>query len=278
MDAAHRFRVLTLAIVSCAAALLLAAGFALAAAGPGHSRARCPRCWHPGVHATFQIQFAGTLKPKVRATAFEVDAFDTTKAQVRLLKHDHHVPVCYVDGGTWESWRPDHAQFPASVIGAADAGWQGENWLDIRQTDILLPIMRARMRMCVHKGFRAVDVDNADAYTNTTGFPLTATDQLRYNRAMADAAHALHLSIALKNDGAQVPELLRWYDFAVVESCVDYDECAPYHRFVRARKPVFLLEYDLPLGRFCPEARKLGFFAQRKRLSLSAWRQPCPKQ
>jgi hypothetical protein len=41
--------------------------------------------------------------------------------------------------------------------------------------------MRARVEMCRSKGFNAVDFDNVDAYTNDTGFHLTAAEQRAYD-------------------------------------------------------------------------------------------------
>ena len=48
---------------------------------------------------------------------------------------------------------------PKIVLGASN-GWPGEKWLDIRRTDILLPIMHDRMQnWCKDKGFDAIEPD-----------------------------------------------------------------------------------------------------------------------
>ena len=72
--------------------------------------------------------------------------------------------------------------------------------------DVLGPLLEARMDLCRDKGFDAVEADNVDGYANRTGFPLTAADQLRFNRFLAAAAHARGLSIGLKNDLDQVAD------------------------------------------------------------------------
>src|SRR2546423_58618 len=82
-------------------------------------------------------------------------------------------------------------------------------------------------------------VDNVDGYTNATGFPLTAADQLRFNRWLAREAHKRRLAVGLKNDPGQVRKLARAFDFAVVEQCFQYDECRAFSPFVRKRKAVF---------------------------------------
>jgi hypothetical protein len=67
------------------------------------------------------------------------------------------------------------------VLGRNLDGWPGERWLDIRRIGALRPIMKARIAKCARKGFDAVEPDNIDGYQNRSGFPLTGSDQLRYN-------------------------------------------------------------------------------------------------
>ena len=81
------------------------------------------------------------------------------------------------------------------------------------------------------------------AYHNRTGFAVNATEQLDYNRFLADEAHARGLAVALKNDVEQVPELVDWFDFTVNEECADYDECDTLRPFVQADKAVLHAEY-----------------------------------
>lgn len=230
--------------------------------------------WRPSPRDTFQIQFAGTLDLSVDAQVYEVD-YEVEAAVVSELHARGRRAVCYFNAGAWEEWRPDADAFPARVLGKPLAGWPGERWLDIRRLDALAPIMVARMKVCRDKGFDAVDPDNVNGYTNPSGFPLKARDQLRYNRWLAATAHRLGLGIALKNEGEQAKALEPAFDFAVVESCFTYRECDLYLPFVRARKAVFAIEYVLPPARFCTEARKLGIQALFKRRELGAYRVGC---
>jgi hypothetical protein len=82
-----------------------------------------------------------------------------------------------------------------------------------------------------------------DGYSNTSGFSLTPEDQLAYNRYLANEAHQRGLSIGLKNDLDQVPQLVEYYDFAVNEQCFEYDECEALSPFIDAGKAVFNAEY-----------------------------------
>lgn len=206
---------------------------------------------------------------------FNVDLFDVPQSTVADLRGRGRAVVCYMSAGTWEDWRPDAALFPESVKGSSN-GWPGERWLDIRRLDVLGPIMEARLDLCRDKGFVGVEVDNIDGYSNRTGFPLTAADQLAFNRFLAAAAHARGLSIGLKNDVEQAAALEPVFDWAINEECARYRECELLLPFIRAGKAVFHVEYDLDTSQFCPLTVGLGFSSMRKHLDLDAWRQYCP--
>jgi hypothetical protein len=257
------------------AAPLLAALTLLAACGaaaPGARVTTAPQ--PPPVRASWQWQLDGRLDPSVPARVYDVDGFDASRATVARLHREGRYVVCYVSVGAWERWRPDAARFPPAALGA-DNGWPGERWLDIRRIEALAPILRTRFARCRAKGFDAVEADNVDGYANDSGFPLTAADQLRFNRWVARAVHAQGLAVALKNDLEQAPALARHFDFAVLEQCFQYRECERARPFLQAGKAVFDAEYALSTADFCPQARRLGINAIRKRLDLGVWRAPC---
>jgi len=174
---------------------------------------------------------------------YDVDGFDASAALVSAMHARNIHAICYIDAGTWENWRSDAGSFPASVLGSTN-GWPGEKWLDIRQISVLAPIMTARFQMCKSKGFDAVEPDNIDGYTNSTGFPLKGSDQIAYNEWIATTVHGLGMSVALKNDGDQIATLLPFFDFDINEQCVQYSECAMLTPFVSAGKAVFETEYN----------------------------------
>jgi glycosyl hydrolase family 114 len=247
---------------------------------------RCGPCWRPHVKASWQIELSSVPSPPfARVAVIESDGFDTPASVVTALHRSHpgRGAVCYIDAGTWEDWRPDAGRFPKDLLGKNDGGWPGERWLDIaRIGGALGQVMRARAAMCKDKGFDAVDFDNVDGYSNDTGFSLTAGQQLRYDVFLANTAHRLGLSVALKNDLPQIPVLVRYFDFAVSEQCFQYHECLSSQNggygldeFTRAHKAVFEIEYSLERSQFCPAAIRDHFNAMRKHLSLGPWRQPC---
>jgi hypothetical protein len=231
--------------------------------------------WIPPPNTTWQWQLTTPVDLSVDAQLFDIDLFDNAASVVSALHARGRHVACYLDAGTLEPGRPDSGDFPASVVGKELPDWPGEHWLDVRRLDILGPLLERRLDLCRQKGFDAVEPDNIDAYANDSGFPLTADDQLRFNRFLAAAAHARGLSVGLKNDLDQAAALQPAFDWALNEQCFQYHECDRLQPFVRAGKAVFVAEYELDPASFCPAARSAGLMAMRKRLSLDAWREVC---
>ncbi|WP_197701716.1 endo alpha-1,4 polygalactosaminidase [Micromonospora echinospora] len=208
---------------------------------------RCPDCWRPPLQVSWNWVIAGVPKPPFRdVDIYDIDGFEASSADVAALHRAGIRVICYISVGSYEDWRPDAGQFPVSLLGQNLDGWAGERWLDVRgisPTSPLGRIMAARIDMCRAKGFDAVEFDNMDGYVNRTGFPLTAADQLAYNRFLADTAHARGLSTVLKNDLDQIDDLVDYFDMALNEECSRYDECGEYRPFIAAGKPVLHAEY-----------------------------------
>ncbi|MFC5853326.1 endo alpha-1,4 polygalactosaminidase [Streptomyces chlorus] len=230
--------------------------------------------WRPRPGLDWQWQLDGRADLSAEVPVYDIDGFENTAADVARLHRDGRKVICYVNVGAWEDFRPDQDAFPRSVLGRTN-GWQGERWLDIRRIAVLKPIMERRFDMCRDKGFDAVEPDLVEGYDHDTGFPLTAADQIRYNRMIADIAHERGLSVGLKNDLPQIPHLVDDFDFAVNEECAQYGECAELTPFIEAGKAVFHVEYAESTGEFCAESRELRLSSMRKKLELGVWRDPC---
>lgn len=236
-----------------------------------------PPWWQPPPRTTWQIQInGGHIVLSYEAQAYEVDLFDTPAETIAQLHRLGRKVICYFSAGTYEDWRPDADRFLGhGIVGQPLEDWPGERYLDIRRLDVLGPILQARLDLAVKKGCDAVDPDNVQNFQEATGFALTAADQLRFNRWLAEQAHARGLSIGLKNDREQIPDLLPLFDFAVDEECFTYGECRPLLAFVQAGKAVFEIEYELSPAAFCPQANTWGFSALIKPWDLSPQRFDC---
>jgi hypothetical protein len=221
--------------------------------------------WYtPSMSVTWQWQLQGTVNTSYDVEIYDIDLFDNSATSIASLQTAGHEVVCYFSAGSYEDWRPDTGDFLAADLGDS-SGWPGESWIDIRSSNVR-SIMQARLDLAASKGCDGVEPDNVDGYTNNTGFPLTAADQLDYNRFLAAEAHARGLGIGLKNDLEQAAELVSNFDFAINEECHDYDECDLLQVFIAADKPVLNAEYADTAAQassravtLCPQARAEAF-------------------
>ena len=224
--------------------------------------------YQPPLDVSWQLQLQGTPQLDVAASLYELDLFDTSAQTITTLHSQHRKLLCYFSAGSLEEWRPDASRLPSEVLGAPLAGWPGEVWLDIRTSEVR-ELMRTRLQLARDKGCDGVDPDNVDGYLQNSGFALNAADQLDYNRFLAREAHALGLTIALKNDLQQIPALVSSFDLAINEQCHAYQECQLLTPFVQAGKPVLNIEYDERFmvdaqsqQQLCDEAAQLGLQTQ----------------
>lgn len=133
--------------------------------------------------------------------------------------------------GERESW-PDDLLLHSGGEPVFDPDWPDEALLDTstddrrqRVADIVAPWIEG----CAEAGFDAVEFDNLDSYTRSDG-ALTFDDNLALAGLLVDVAHASNLAAGQKN-AAEEAALLReraGFDFAVVEECGAYDECAAF--------------------------------------------------
>ncbi|HZD80318.1 MAG TPA: endo alpha-1,4 polygalactosaminidase [Actinomycetota bacterium] len=208
---------------------------------------------------------------------------------------DRHV-IGYVTAGDIERWRPDYEQF-IDFDRRCDGCLRGkpfskrfpdEYWANLNkgqgQFAFMLQMLRARTDRVAATGFDGIEYDIVDTYDQgrqTTGFKISAQRQLAYNRALARMAHADGLSVALKNDGGQIQELLHSFDFAINEQCFQYDECAGggypspgWRAFIEAGKAVFQAEYRLQPRDFCRKANRWDFSSIVKSRDFSLYALP----
>jgi hypothetical protein len=227
-----------------------------------------PTLWQPEPGTRWQWQLSGTINTSWDVAMYDIDLYETPQATIDLLHQEGRVVICYFSAGSWESYRDDADDFPPEVLGNVLDGWEDERWLDIRRIDLLAPIMEARFDTAVAKGCDGVEPDNVDGYINDSGFDLTYNDQLAYNIWLATEAHERYLSIGLKNDLDQIPDLVDHFDWALNEQCFQYKECDLLLPFIDAGKAVFGVEYQGDPLIYCPKAMARGFSWLTKKLNL----------
>lgn len=227
--------------------------------------------WQPEPLTTWQWQLSEDINTDYDVTMYDIDLFDTPQETIDALHEDGRIVICYFSAGSYEDWRDDADDFPESILGNDYDGWEGEIWLDIRELDLVQPIMQARLEVAVEKDCDGVEPDNIAAYDEDTGFDLSYDDQVAYNIWLAETAHELGLSIGLKNGSEMVDDLVEIYDWALVEECFFYEFCEDFTSFIDAGKAVFVTEYvenGMPPEDYCEEAVELQFSTLTKTLEL----------
>ena len=212
--------------------------------------------YRPAADVTWQWQLTGVINTGYDVEIYDVDLFDTPSATLRSLHGEGRRVLCYFSAGTAEDWRPDYGDFEACALGDAVDGWPGEVWLDIRSQTVV-DVMSARLDLAVERGCDGVEPDNVDGYTNDPGFPLSPSDQLAFNKWLANEAHARDLAVALKNDLDQVGDLVGFFDLALNEQCHVYDECDALRPFLSRGKPVLNAEYAISASQAASQASSL---------------------
>ncbi len=210
---------------------------------PGVPAAITDGQWYrPTVAATWQWQLQGTVNTGYSVDLYDIDLFNSSATLIQQLQTAGRRVICYFSAGSFEPFRSDASRFQPEELGSVLEGFSDERWLDVRSSNVL-EIMKSRLDLAVQKGCDGVEPDNVDGYQNASGFPLTASDQLLFNRRIANEAHVRDLTVGLKNDLDQIAALLAYFDFSVNEQCHEFAECDLLTSFVTAGKPVFNAEY-----------------------------------
>jgi len=209
------------------------------------------------------------------AEVVDIDAFAATPELVANLKAEGKTVIAYLSVGSVENFRPDAGDFFQILIGNEYEGFPDENWLDIREINLLAPIMEARLDMIASKGFDGIEPDNINGYQNNTGFNLTQENAIAYCRYLIEQAHLRDLSIGQKNAEELIPTLVDEFDWFLAEDAYVEDFYQQLTPFITAEKAVFLVEYTDRISEanfqsmVCPEASARNYSAVLKDRDLT---------
>jgi hypothetical protein len=201
---------------------------------------------------------AFALPPENGGLDYQLGGAYTPPVGVTIVSRDHADPparglynICYVNGFQIQpdeltAWMRDH---PALILRDAS----GQPVVDPDWQEVLIDVSTAAKRAeaasvigawidgCARAGFAAVEIDNLDSYTRSTGL-LTADNAVAAERLFADRAHAAGLAIAQKNASELVPRRAEMgTDFVVAEECNHYHECDAYRASYGTH--VLMIEY-----------------------------------
>ncbi|MFF9410368.1 endo alpha-1,4 polygalactosaminidase [Streptomyces anandii] len=141
--------------------------------------------------------------------------------------------ICYVNAyqaqpnETWDSSLLLHDANGNVVV---DTQWN-EPLLDITtaaKRTAIMDVVGPWIDGCASSGFDAVEPDNYDSYERSQGL-ITTSNAEAFMSLLVARAHSHNLAIAQKNTLALAPDRQALgLDFAVVEECGAYTECADY--------------------------------------------------
>jgi hypothetical protein len=204
--------------------------------------------WLPSQGMTWNYVLGNDID--VNSETANVVDIDIRKTEAINKLHKKGIKViCYFSVGTLESFRDDYPQFLAvkGLVKNRYDDWPDERWLDFRVEGIK-PLLKNRMKSAVSKNCDAIEVDNLDGYqmdeVKSWSKPLTKKDTIVFAKWLSTTAHGLGLSIGLKNVAGLIDELTSYYDFAINEECIKYNECSLYKNFLRTGKAVFGVTYN----------------------------------
>ena len=189
-----------------------------------------------GAHAWFDYQIGGAYNPSLGTRVVSRDWYYGT-----ALWTESSYSICYINAfqtqpdGNGE--RPDlTSNWPSEVVmtGMEDPEWGGEFLIDIstpEKREIAAAHVLKMVATCEDKLFAAVEFDNLDSFTRYTPSPFTKDDTVEYAKLLVKGAHIIGLAVAQKNtleliDTGDYKAI--GFDFALVEECGTYDECAAF--------------------------------------------------
>jgi len=156
--------------------------------------------------------------------------------------------ICYLSVGTIADYDPDKADYEAvpGLVKTRYGQWPKERWVDYRLEGIK-PLIRNRMKRAVSIGCDGIEPDNLGGYTHdevkSWSNPLTKDDAIKYAKWLSNTAHDMGISIGLKNVLGILETVGSYFDYAINESCILWNECYRYKNFLNSGKAVFGVTY-----------------------------------
>ncbi|MFJ9392065.1 endo alpha-1,4 polygalactosaminidase [Nocardioides sp. NPDC101246] len=213
----------------------------------------------PPTDGVFDYQLGGTADHLSDGTRIDVVARDATAAPL-----DGAYNVCYVNGFQTQpdaDWSEHSSALLRDASGepVRDPDWPDELILDpstASAREAILEVVAPVISDCADAGFDAVEIDNLDTWTRFDA--ISQEGALALAESYVSAAHDEGLAIAQKNaaEAARPAHDDLGFDFAVVEECGAYSECAAYtdvygDHVLQIEYPDSLAEADLTFADVC---------------------------
>lgn len=186
------------------------------------------------------------VQPSANDSVVLLDGFDASASDVAKWKNQGKIVIGYISVGSWEDWRPDVKQWPLETIGPVMDHWPREKWLNLSNWQKVQPVMTARLNMLKQKGFDGYEGDNisvTDQFKSKSSQKEFADENIAYAKWIASAAHSMGMLAILKNADEYASALQPYYDGAIKEEAIKYDEWDNFYPFLDNNKPVWIFEY-----------------------------------
>lgn len=184
----------------------------------------------PPTNGGFDYQLGGAYPPPDGVTIVVRDRTEPPAAGLYSICYVNGFQIQPEDETLFMTMHPDLILRDAGGDPVIDSGWD-EMLVDTR-TDAkrreLAALVGSRIAGCRASGFDAIEIDNLDSYSRSTGL-LDEDDAVATMRLFADSAHAQHMAIAQKNATELVARRSEMgTDFVIAEECNEYSECGDY--------------------------------------------------
>ncbi|MER7608017.1 endo alpha-1,4 polygalactosaminidase [Nocardioides sp. NPDC127503] len=215
----------------------------------------------PPTEGAFDYQLGATADQLPDGTPLDVVVRDATAAPLEDAYN-----VCYVNGFQTQpgsDWSDHRSALLRDASGdpVRDPDWPDEIILDPSTESAraaILEVVEPVIEGCADDGFDAVEIDNLDTWTRFDA--ISKDGALALASAYVTAAHDLGLAIAQKNaaEAARLAHDDLGFDFAVVEECGAYSECAAYtdvygDHVLQIEYPDSLADADLAFEAVCAD-------------------------
>jgi hypothetical protein len=216
----------------------------------------------PPANTRWFTDLNGTVDPRETAEFFYLDVENQDAATLKALHDAGKHYLCYLSGGSLESFRADADQFPAEAIGNSLPNFPKEHWLDVRNVTVR-DLMTKRVQAFAAAGCDGVPPSSLAVHVADTGFNLTLDDALDYARWLAERIHAAGMSAGLTATADMTSQLWPTFDFGLGIGCVSGSQCAEYGVFEAAKRPVLYVELGSKAQApdLCKAAQSLSFSA-----------------
>ncbi len=254
---------------------LLIRGHATSAGGtPASTSSAEPYSPVPGI--SWQAQLSGNIDVALPVELFYLDPDFAGEDTLAELRSRGRRIVCYVSATTFEPWRDDAANFPASTLGNPLASYPREQWIDIRDGTVRA-IMQKRVEALAVYGCEGVDPASLATHTADSGFDITRADVLEYARWLSAEIHSRGMSTGLSAAEDIVGDLQGSFDWGLAIDCLQGSGCAPFVPLRSSGRAVLLVEFgdESTATDVCSAASNLGFDALVKGPAFDGFRIGC---